>query len=101
MARKCLRSPPPAPLPPGAHLLSLVTAAGADTITALDVFGLGGPLGAQGALTDDDLGQLFEALPNLRFLALGGALGEVSDAALGHLGRCCKKLTHLHISSCR
>ena len=72
-----------------------MTAAGADSITALDLFGLGGEL-----LTDDDLRQLFELVPNLRFLALGGELGQVSDAALGHLGGCCKKLTHLHISAC-
>ena len=58
-----------------------MTAAGADSITALDLFGLGGEL-----LTDDDLRQLFELVPNLRFLALGGELGQVSDAALGHLG---------------
>ena len=91
----------PCTSPPADHLIALITAAGAEAITALDLFGLSGPMGAPAALTDDDLRRVFEAVPNLRFLALGGALGHVSDAALGHLGKSCKKLTHLHISSCR
>ena len=78
-------------------MIALVSAAGPSEsdIIALDLFGI------SNGLSDDDLGQLFALVPNLRYLALGGELGVVTDAALGHLGRSCKKLAHLHIAHCR